>query len=77
MEEMPRPALPAEHWQAQEDARLSALLSWDAFVPDRIGEPIELSLMLALTNLSMTSRAATLIEELLAAAAHEDSWLVS
>ena len=74
---MPGSALPAEHWQAQEDSRLSALLSWGAFVRDGPGEGFELSLVLALANLPVTSRSMALFEEIFAPSAYEDTWVDS
>ena len=74
---MPRSALPAEHWEAQEDLRLSALLSWGAFVTYGPGEAFELSLVLALANLPVTSRSMALLEEIFAPAAYEDTWVDS
>ena len=74
---MPGSALPAEHWQAYADAHLPALLSWGAFDRDGPGEAIELSLVLALANPSVTSRSMALLEEIFAPAAYEDTWVES
>ena len=73
--EMPGSALPAEHWQAHADAHLSALLSWGTFDRDGPGEALELLLVLALANLSVTSRSMALLEEIFAPAAYEDTWV--
>ena len=72
---MPRSSLPVEHWQDQEDSRLSAHLSWGAFVCDGPGEAFELSLVLALANLPVTSRSMALLEEIFAPAAYENTWV--
>ena len=53
--EMPRSALPAVHWEAQEDARLPALLSRGASVSEAHGEPLEVFLKSALTSPSVSS----------------------
>ena len=73
--EMPGSALLAIDWQAQESALLPVLLSRGASASNSEGssEPLELSLMLALADPSMPSCLFTSFEELLAAAAHEDS----
>ena len=71
--EMPESALPAVHWEVQEDARLPALLSRVASVPEGHGEPLEVLLKSVLTSPSMPSRIYMSYEEHLAAAAHEDS----
>ena len=71
--EMPWSALPAIHLEAQEDARLTALLSRGASVSDGHGEPFEDPLKSALTSPSMSSCIFTSYEEYLAAAAHGDS----
>ena len=42
--EMPGPAMPAVDWQAQEDARLPALLSRDTCVSEGQVEPLEVLL---------------------------------
>ena len=69
--EMPGPALLAVHLEAHEVARLPALLSRGASVSEGIGEPLQLSLMLAFTSLAVTPRAMAREEESLAPAAHE------
>ena len=68
---MPGPALLAVHWEAQEDALLPALLSRGASVSEGVGEPLELSLVLALADLSVCSRIASPLKTSLAPAAHE------
>ena len=73
--EMPRSALLAINWEAEEVSLPSVFLSKGTFVCEGLVEPVKVSLILALTNLSVTSRAASPIEEFLTAAAHEDSWL--
>ena len=73
--EMPRSALLAINWEASEVSLPSVFLSKGTFVCEGLVEPVKVSLILAFTALSMTSRAASPIEEFLAAAAHEDSWL--
>ena len=70
---MPGSALLAVDWEAQEDARLPALLSRGASVSEGVGEPLELSLMLALANLSVCSRNASPLKTSLAPAAHEEA----
>ena len=70
---MPGPALLAVDWEAQEDARLPALLSWGASVSEGVGEPLELSLVLALANLSVCSRFMSPFKTSLAPAAHEEA----
>ena len=47
------PALPVVHWEAQGGPLGPVLLCWGASVFEGIREPLELSLMLALTYLSM------------------------
>ena len=71
--EMPGPALLAVHLEAHEGAPLPALLSRGASVSEGIGEPLELSLMLALTYLSVCSRTMSRFKTSLAPAAHEDA----
>ena len=71
--EMPGSALPAVHWEAQEDAHLPALLNRGASVPEGYVEPLEVLMKMILTSPSMPSRVFTSYEEHLAAAAHEDS----
>ena len=69
--EMPGPALPAVHWEAQEDARIPALLSRGASVSEGHVEPLEVLLKSVLTSPSMPSRVFTSYEEHLAATSHE------
>ena len=71
--EIPGSALPGINSEAQEDARLPALLSRGASVSEAHGEPLEVPLKMILTIPSMPSRVFTSYEEHLAAAAHEDS----
>ena len=71
--EMPRSALLPVNWVAQAHSSLSPLLSWGASVFEGIGEPLELSLMLALTYLSVCSRTASPLKTSLAPAAHEEA----
>ena len=71
--EMPRSALLTVNWEAQAHSSLSPLLSWGASVFEGIGEPLELSLMLALTYLSVCSRTASPLKTSLAPAANEDA----
>ena len=73
MAAMARSALLAVHWEAQEVPLGPALLCWGASVFKRIDEPLELSLMLALTYLSVCSRNASPIKTSLAPAAHEEA----
>ena len=77
--EIPWSALPAIDWQAQESALLPVLLSRGASASDSEvpSEPLELSLMLALADYSMSSCVFTSFEEILAPAAHEDTWVES
>jgi hypothetical protein len=49
------------------------LLSQSTFVCEGLGEPLELSLILALANLSMTFRTMPIFKACLAAAAHKES----
>ena len=70
---MPRSALLPIHWEAQAHSSLSTLLSWGSSVSEGIGEPLELSLMLALTYLSVYSRTMSRFKTSLAPAAHEDA----
>ena len=69
--EMPGPALPPILWEPQEGPRLPALLGRGASVSEGPGEPLQLSLVLALADLAMTPRAMAREEECLAPAAHE------
>ena len=71
--EMPRSALLAINWEAQLHSRLPALLSRGASVSERIFEPLELSLMLALAYLSVLRRSMALFESFFASAAYEPS----
>ena len=71
--EMPRSALLAINWEAQLHSRLPALLSRGASVSERICEPLELSLMLALTYLSVCSRITSPLKTFLAPTAHEEA----
>jgi hypothetical protein len=71
--EMARSALLHVNLEAQAHSSLSALLSWGASIFEGIGEPLELSLMLALTYLSVYSRTMSRFKTSLAPAAHEDA----
>jgi hypothetical protein len=71
--EMPGSPLPAVHLEAQEDSLGSVLLSQGAFVFEGNGEPLQLSLILALAGLSVSLRAIPIFEACLAVAAHEES----
>ena len=73
--EMPRSALLAINWEASEVSLPSVFVRKGTFVCEGLVEPVKVSLILALANLSVISRAASPIEEFLTAAAHEDSWL--
>ena len=77
--EMPGSALPAIFWDAQESALLPVLLSRGASDSNSEGssEPLELSLMLALADPSMSSCVFTSFDEIFAPAAHEDTWVGS
>ena len=68
--EMPMPALLPIHWWPKEDPCLPALLSGGAPVSEGPSEPLQLSLILAFTSLSVTPRAMACEEESLAPAAH-------
>ena len=70
---MGRSALLPVHLEAQEVSLGPALLCWGASVFERIGEPLELSLVLALTSLPMNSRLMARVEPKLASPAHEDT----
>ena len=74
--EMPGPPLPAVHLEAQEDSLGSVLLSQGASVFEGNGEPLQLSLILALADHSVSLRAMPIIEACLAAAAHEDAGVI-
>ena len=71
--EMPGSALLPINWEAQFHPRFPALLSWSTSVSERIGEPLELSLVLAFTSLAVSSRLMARVEPKLASAAHEDT----
>jgi len=71
--EMPGSPLPAVHLEAQEDSLGSVLLSQGASVFEGNGEPLQLSLILALAGLPVSRRAMPIFEAYLAAAAHEES----
>ena len=73
MAAMARSALLAVHWEAQEVPLGPALLCWGASVFEGVGEPLELSLMLALAYLSVCSRTASPLKTSLAPTAHEDA----
>jgi hypothetical protein len=70
---MGRPALLPVHLEAQEVSLGPVLLCWGASVFEGVGEPLELSLMLALANLSVCSRNASPLKTSLAPAAHEEA----
>ena len=70
---MARSALLPVHWEAQEVPLGPALLCWGASVFEGVGEPLELSLMLALAYLSVCSRTASPLKTSLAPTAHEDA----
>ena len=70
---MARSALPVVHWEAQEVSLGPVLLCWGASVFEGIRKPLELSLMLALTYLSVCSRTASPLKTSLAPAAHEEA----
>ena len=70
---IPRSALPGVHLEAQEGPLGPALLCWGASLFEGIGEPLELSLMLALADLPVCSRIESPIKTSLAPAAHEDA----
>ena len=71
--EMPGSALLAVDWEAQEVSLGPALLCWGASVFEGVGEPLELSLMLALTYLSVCSRITSPLKTFLAPTAHEEA----
>jgi hypothetical protein len=73
---MPESALTGVLWEAQEDAHVSSLLRKGKFVFDGNGEPFELSLILALANLSVSHCAMPMVECFLAAVAHEVAGVV-
>jgi hypothetical protein len=70
---MARSALLAVHWEAQEVPLGPALLCWGASVFEGVGEPLELSLVLALAYLSVHSRTMSRFKTSLATTAHEDA----
>jgi hypothetical protein len=70
---MPGSPLPAVDLEAQEVSHRPALLSRGASVLEGIGEPLELSLILALAGHPVSLRAMPLFEACLAAAAHKES----
>ena len=79
--EMPGSPLPAVHLEAQEDSLGSVLLGQGASVLEGNGEPLQLSLILALAGHPVSLRAMPIFEACLAAAAHEEcececEWLV-
>ena len=61
------------HLEAQEVSLGLVLLCWGASVFEGVGEPLELSLMLALTFLSVCSRTMSRFKTSLAPAAHEEA----
>ena len=75
--EMLRSPLLPIHWEPQEDSLFPALLSRCASVTEGIGEPLELSLMLALTYLSMYSRSISRFKTSLAPTAHEEARVIA
>ena len=70
---MGRSTLLTIDWEAQEVSLGSVLLCWGASVFEGVGEPLELSLMLALADLSVCSRTKSRSKTSLAPAAHEDA----
>ena len=70
---MPGPALLAVHREPQEVPLGPALLCWGASVFEGVGEPLELSLVLALAYLSVCSRTASPLKTSLAPTAYEDA----
>ena len=70
---MGRPALLPVHLEAQEVSLGPALLCWGASVSEGIGEPLELSLVLALANLSVCSRTTSPLKTSLAPTTHEEA----
>ena len=70
---MGRSALFSIDWEAQEVSLSPVLLCWGASVFEGIGEPLELSLMLALADLSVYSRITSPLKTSLAPTAHEDA----
>ena len=72
---MARSALPVVHLEAQEVSLGSVLLCWGASVFEGIRKHLELSLMLALTYLSVYSRSISPFETSLASTAHKEERL--
>ena len=72
---MAKSALPVLHWEALEGSLGPVLLCWGASVFEGIREPLELSLMLALTCLSVYSRTISPFETSLAPTAHKEERL--
>jgi len=70
-----RSALLPVHLEAQEVLLGPVLLCYSTSVFEGVGEPLEISLMLVLTYLSVCSRTYALVEPELAPAAHEDTRL--
>ena len=71
--EMPRSALLPINWEAQENSILSALLSRGTSISEGPGEPLELWLILAFADLSVTSCSMACLKKILAPAAYEDT----
>ena len=71
--EMPGSALLAVDWEAHEVSLGPALLCWGASVFEGVGEPLERSLMLSLTFISVCSRTMSRFKTSLAPAAHEEA----
>ena len=72
---MARSALPVVHWEAQEVSLGPVLLCWGASVFEGIRKHLELSLMLALTYLSVYSRSISPFETSLAPTAYKEERL--
>ena len=70
---MGRSALLTIYWEAQEISLGPVLLCWGASVFEGVGEPLELSLMLALANFSVSSRSISRFKTSLAPATHEEA----
>jgi len=68
---MGRSALLPVHLEAQEVSPGPVLLCWGASVFEGVGEPLELSLMLALAYLSVCSHITSPIKTFLAPTAHD------
>ena len=73
---MGRSALLPVHLETQEVSLGPVLLCWGASVSDGVGEPLELSLVLALAYLSVCSRSTSPFETSLAPTAHEEERLM-